>query len=129
MELSGNNYQIGRLNAFDQLKIARKLAATSVLIGSLVKAEAQKSDITFLVLLILSHLDDASSEQVVNLCLGAVSRQQGTMVAPIMNSGTMMFSDIGVSDILQLTSKVITENLGNFFLSALADLEAKTAQL
>jgi len=129
MELSGNNYSIGRLNAFDQLKVARKLAATSVLIGSLVKAEAQKSDITFLVLLILSHLDDVSSEQVVNQCLSVVSRQQGNLSAPVMNSGTLMFSDIKVSEVLQLTARVITENLGDFFLSALADLEAQTNQL
>lgn len=127
--LKGNRYRIGKLGAFDQLKVARKLAHTAVLIGTLAKAEAAESDTSMLTLLILSHLSDEDSELVMSTCLGAVMRMGDAGAAKVWSAGGVMFSDIEMMDMLKLTADTIVENLGSFFLSALADLEAKTSKL
>ena len=127
--IKGVRYRIGKLAAFDQLKIARKLAPTAILIGALAKAEAASSDTSMLTLLILSHLSDADSEQVMALCLAVVTRMEATGAAKIWSPGGLMFSDIEMMDMLKLTADTIVDNLGSFFLSALADLEAKTTEL
>ena len=127
--ISGNTYLIAKLNAFDQLKIARKLAATTVLVGSLVRTEESKADSTMLALLMLSYLSDDDAELVTRLCLGAVSRRQDAVIAKIWSSGGLMFADIGMQEMLQLTAKTIVENLGDFFLSALANMETTAAQV
>lgn len=80
---------------------------------------------TFLVLLMLGQLTDADSEFVVQKCLSVVKRQSGESFAKLTTpSGDLMFQDIGMKIMIDLTAAVIVENLGDFFSTALSNLEA-----
>ena len=125
--VEGNNYRIAKLDAFAQLSIARKLAPISIMIERMMVEENKGKDSTFLVLLMLGQLSDDESEQVMRKCIVAVSREedQGRRYAPLCApSGQLMYEDISMKALIDLTAQVITSNLGDFFLTALQRLEA-----
>lgn len=137
--LNGTRYSSVRLDAFKQFHIARRLAPVVLSLGMgaalmgkfkeanasatpKTEAEAAQDDLTALATAgkpiadVLAAMSDADSEYVLKLCLGAVSREQaGTGFAPLLNSaGTLLFSDLGLVQMLQLAHAVVMENLGNF---------------
>jgi hypothetical protein len=125
--VEGNNYRISKLDAFAQLNIARKLAPISIMIERMMVEENKGKDSTFLVLLMLGQLPDAESEQVMRKCITAVAREedQGRKYSPLCSpSGQLMYEDISMKALIDLTAHVITSNLGDFFLTALQRLEA-----
>ncbi|PXV60885.1 hypothetical protein SAMN04487785_11321 [Dyella jiangningensis] len=116
-EISGQTYQSGRLNARQQFHVARRLAPV---LGGLADASAAgaESFSKFLqpIAEAISGMSDGDCDYVLDTCLSVVRRQQGPSWAPVMSSSkAMMFDDIDMSVMLQLASKVIQENLGNFF--------------
>ena len=129
--IEGNTYQIGILNAFEQLKVARRLTAVSTLIQAMTSDKNKGKDMTFLVLLMLGELTDADSDFVVHKCLSVIKRQSGESYAKLTaTSGDLMFQDIGMKAMIDLTTAVIVENLGDFFSTALSNLEsAERAQV
>ena len=122
-ELNGHTYTIGSMDVFSQLQIARKFAATSTVINTLMDEKNKDKDTTLLVTILLSYLSDEDSEFVVKKCLSVVSRRDGDKYAKIMSTGGLMYSDIGLSEMLAITKAVIIGVLGDFFGTALASLE------
>lgn len=122
MNLNGVEYSVDKLNAMEQLYLVRKLGpALPILEGMLADRNANK-DTRLLMIYLLSRLPDEDSDAVIKRCLAAVSRQQPTGWARVMLNGSLMFQDIDVDAMIQLTSSVIEENLGNFFNSILSSL-------
>jgi hypothetical protein len=115
------NYQIsGKLNAFDQLNIARKLSAAFPLVTPMVSKENDGKDKGVLVVMALGMLSDENSKFVVEKCLSLVVRiQEDGKPARLLSNGTLMFDDISLKDITDLTTQVIMENLGDFLNTAL----------
>jgi len=114
----------GKLDAFAQLHIARKLGPALPIVEGLVSAENAGKSKSLLIVLMLSHINDTDTEYVVKKCLSVVGRKQVSgQFAKIQSAdGSLMFDDISMSDLLELTVAVIEENLGDFFRTALADL-------
>ena len=123
MELKGNEYQIGSLNAFDHLHVVRKLAPALPLVEGLVAERNAGKDMTMLTVFVISKLSDEDSDYVISKCLSAVSRKQSSGYAKLMANGALMFNDLDVTDMLKLTAQVIVENLGDFFRTALSTLD------
>lgn len=126
-QIDGNSYSTsGRWDAFTQLNVARKLAPAMPIMDGMVATENQNKDKRILSILIFSRLNDRDSEFVISKCLSLVSRKQqdGSMAKVQTPDGHLMFNDIDVSVILQLSSGVIEENLGDFFRTSLGTLEA-----
>ena len=127
IELNGQQVEIGKLTVFEQLAVARKLGAAIPIVEGLVADRNAGKDITLLVVLMLSRLSDSESDEVVKKCLNVVSIRQDGGWAKLMPNGVLMFSEINLSTLLQLTATVIVENLGSFFNSALTSLQQGAA--
>ncbi len=127
--LDGNEYATsGKLNVFEQLNLARKLGSALAVIEGMTDSENASKDKTLLSVLMLSNISDADSDFVVKKCLSVVTRKQNAGYAKIQTSeGHMMFNDISLAVMLELTVSVIEENLGDFFRTALGGLRAETA--
>lgn len=131
IDLGGRLFFIGKLNAFDQLLVARKIAPALPVIDGLVREENSKKDLGLLMIIALGQLSDSASNDVMLKCLSVVTVSQSVdgKMAKITNSnGDLMFEDITMDTIVTLVSKVIEVNLGNFFRTALSGLEAETVK-
>jgi len=124
---SGRLYVTGRLSLPTALMVSRKVGAMMPVVQPLVaKANAGK-DKTLLVLMLMGNLSDEAANAVTTACMGVVSSAdiEGKYVRVMGPQGGYMFEDISVQDIYALTGKVIEENLGDFFLTALGSLDAE----
>ncbi len=124
-ELNGHAYRAGKLSAFQQLHLSRKIAP---LLPKLLPAFAQIADggsglhLPALAEALgplahsLAEMPDADCEYVYGVCLSVVSRQQGQSWTSVWNTPgkTLMFDDIDLPVMTQLVVKVITDNLGPF---------------
>ena len=118
-----HNYQIGRMDAFTQFHVARKLSPALGLIDGLVAKKNEGKDFTVLALLIMNQLGDSDVEYVMNKCLAIVHRQQPTGWAKLTaGAGQIMFDDTTLDELLNISVAVIVENLGDFFVKALAGI-------
>ena len=118
-----SNYQItGKLNAFDQLNIARKLSPAFPLIDGVVRKENAEKDRSILITMALGMLSDENSNYIVEKCLSIVTRAQegGGIPARVFVNGNIMFDDITLKDLTDITVRVIEENLGDFLNTALS---------
>lgn len=124
IEVNGVNYRLGKLDAFTQFHIARRLApiqlAMGVSAGELAtKASADEATIAAAIMGpiadIVSKMPQDDVDYILKTCLGAVSRQQGESYARVLVSGALMFSDITMQVMLRLAIAVIKENLDGFF--------------
>lgn len=120
---------VNKLSLTDQFVIARKLGAVMPLIGPMVTPDNVAKDKTLLTLLMLGSLSDEVSAFVTNKCLSVVTTQddKGNVCKLTAPNGSFMFLDITVQDILEVTAKVIEENLGDFFRTALGNLSDQAA--
>ena len=124
------NYQIhGKLNAFDQLLIARKLAPAMALVEGVVHENNADKDLSILTVMALSYLSDPDSDIVVNKCLSLIVRiQDGVPPTKLIVQGTLQFSDLTMKDLLDITAEVIKANLGDFLNTALPSLRQAVAE-
>jgi hypothetical protein len=122
------NYRAGKLNAFQQLHVSRKIApiVPKLLPAFLSIHEAsQASDESDLMSMVdafapaaeaMSAMPEADCEYVFGICLSVVSRQQGNSWSQIWQSTNkaLMFDDIDLAVMTQIVVKVIGDSLGNF---------------
>ena len=119
----------GKLDVFSQMHLVRKLGAALPVLEGMTDTRNASKDKTLLTVLMLANISDADSEFVVKKCLSVVTRKQGSSFAKLQTpDGHMMFDDISLSAMLEITVAVIEENLGNFFRTALSDLKAQENQ-
>lgn len=143
-ETGGYTYRIGRMDAKQQLHVARRLASSPLqfILGeqsadsvpAVVRERAESSGMTSeevsqimpkllpsLSLRALGELSEADCDYVVNVCLSVCMRQQGSngkqqwANVTNRNTGHLMFQDINLSSMLELTVQVLRENLSDFF--------------
>ena len=121
----------GTLDAFAQLHMARKLGPAIPIIEGVIGERNADKDKSILTVLMLAHISDSDTDFVMRKCLSLVYRKQGETSKPAKiqaQDGSLMFEDITLSEMLQLTVAVIEENLGDFFRTALANLDREVKQ-
>lgn len=126
-EINGITYNVGKLNAFDQLHVARKigplLSDLFTAFRSNPDALSDKADMEGRLLeLAMGPFADGFAKMskedvdfVVNTCLAVCDRRQEKGFAKVMANGVLHFTDIEIDTLLGLTVSVIWENLGRFF--------------
>ena len=120
-EVKGNQYSIGRLDAFAQLHICRRLAP-------LVQRIPASGGISYYS--IIGVLQDASNEDldyIIVTSLRAVKRQTGGAWSAVIVGNTLAFEDIDAADMLEIVSKGVGEYVTPFF-TGLAKLVSGTAE-
>jgi len=134
LEIDGAKYRTGQLNAFAQFHVFRKLTPViSGVINSFAsisehqQANGNAADEIALnkqfwssigpVAEALANMTQEDSEFVLHTCLRVVQRQmtQNQWVNITAPNGMMMFEDIHLGGMLQLTYAVLEDNLGDFF--------------
>lgn len=125
-ELGGHTYRIGKLDAFKQFHVSRKIAP---MLPRLVPALMQISkdgaagdgfsklaDSLAPFADALASMEDETAEYVIGTCLSAVHRKQGSSWASVWSSQAKatMFDDMDLSTLVPLVVHVIRENLGSF---------------
>lgn len=131
-DIDGHTYRIGKLDAYKQLHVTRKLAPALWAFGSAATGAADATGkvaeeiaLTAMrpVAEAISKLTDEDTEYVVNTCLRVVQRKEGENAwqpVKVGNGNKLMFEDIGLDTMLKIVFAVIQENLGNFFPGPLA---------
>lgn len=124
LDIGGHKYRIGKLNAFAQFHLARRLAPALWAMGSGMVANLKGVDAspdTFALgamgplVEVISKMSNEDSEHVLHACLGVCHRQSGTgWQIMYTEGGGLMFQDIDLGALMQLTTAAIQENLGNF---------------
>lgn len=141
VEVGGHTYRLGKLDARKQLHVFRRLSpliASAGGIASLVAARAsmvrpegegpsleQMGAIAGMigpVLNVLASLPDDEVDYVIDTCLQVVSRKNegDTGWSPVCPQGVLMFDDISLPSLLDLTARVVvgeagSGGLGDFF--------------
>lgn len=121
--INGETYRIGKLTAFQQFHVSRKIAP---LIPPLVPAFMSLSEVDMAADKLigtlaplageLAEMPDDKAEYVMGTTLSAVKRRQGESWAPIWSeqAKTLMFQDIDLGVAMQLVYRVIVDSLGPF---------------
>lgn len=116
-EIGGQQYRIGRLDAKKQFHVARRLAPLLAGLGGALQAESKEFvQLVAPIADALSKMSDEDTDYVIDTCLAVVQRRQNNQWASVVvRNGGLMFQDIDMAQMLQLTVAVIQGNLGNFF--------------
>lgn len=122
--VSGQNYRAGKLDAFKQLHVSRRLAPIiPTLIPIFIKLSKDgMSDLSALGELLgpfataMASMPDEAAEYVVSTCMSVVSRQQGSAWSPVWSArgNVVMFDDIDLGVMLPIIVRVVQDNLGPF---------------
>lgn len=118
--VSGIKYKIGRMSTFDQYHVSRKLVPSLVFMAA-IEDRSQVTPDMFAksILSTTSQLSAEDSEMALTLCLAVVERQDhGAWVRlqPPGGGRTLMFTDIGVLDLMTIVWYVLLEHgIPDFF--------------
>lgn len=122
--IKDQQYRIGKLSVFEQLKVSRKLLPVlAVLVSDFrnVQAKLTAKDNEGALESILPKIADAVSglsdddvDAILFPCLQVVARQHGKGWVPVCQQGNMAFDDIDLFVMLQLVARVVADSLGNF---------------
>lgn len=125
IQVGTRTYDIGKLDVFAQLNVARKLAPAMPLLEGMVNKDNAGKDMAILELMALSQLQDDTNDYVMRSCLSVVKVKQESGYAKLTDTtGGLMFDDIKLEDLLRVVLAVIEENLGDFFRTALGKVTA-----
>lgn len=131
-ELNGINYKIGKLDALSQFHIVRRLAPIVSELAPNINGE-KKDDLGALTAIAgaISKLTDDDANYVIFGLLKVVSRQQanGIGYAQICVGGVLMFEDIDMAGMMNLTWQVLTHNLSGFFAALPSTLTGESPKL
>lgn len=125
--IGSQTYRATPLDAFEQFHCVRRLGP---IFGALAKAietggdDLRPADVAAPIMTALAAVPDADANFVLTTCLRHVTRQQsgGTGWAPLMGAGgQMMFADVDMTEMLQITGQVLQGYLASF-LSGLASV-------
>ena len=125
VELGGQRYRTGRLDAFKQFHLFRKLMPILSGLGEtsaqqeLLTAEASEASFWGSlgpVATSIAEMSQQDSEFILKTCLNVVQVWNGqTWVRVTSSTGDLMFEDIGMMEMLRLSFEVIKDNLSGFF--------------
>ena len=136
VEFKGVHYRIGTLDAFKQFHVARRLAPLMAQMAKAAEGVPQSADgtedekaarwfasIAGPLAEAFAGMSDETADYIIQTCLMAVSRDagKGTWAPVLSRQKALMYQDIDMGTMVQLTMAVVQENLAGFFSTALAN--------
>ena len=126
IEVGGQLYRIGKLDAFKQFHVARRLApiqlAMGLSAGEMMAKGAEANETAMLgaimgpIAEIVAKMPEDDVNYILRTCLAVCTRSQGeNKWARVMVDANLMFADIDMTHMMRLTIEVVKENLGGFF--------------
>jgi hypothetical protein len=122
VEIGGQMYRIGRMDAKKKFHVARRLAPL-LSAWSSAKPGADMMQSLGPIADALSRMSEEDTDYVLDACLAVCQREQpnGQWAPVCTTSGRMMFQDIDMPEMVQLAVNAVRENLAAFFPGAPAD--------
>jgi hypothetical protein len=120
--IDGKTFSIGKLNAFEQLHVFRRVMPIMkpVLLVMRAPGNTNKLDMVMAMSETLASLPDEHLDYVINKCLSVTRRRDGERSFPLMQGSTLMYQDLDMPTLLRLTWEVLMENFQPFFKGLLA---------
>jgi hypothetical protein len=125
VEIAGNAYSVGKLDARRQLHVARRVMPIMGSLVGLLRGQGVGASLSIETALPamaeqLAAMPDADVDYVIDACLSVCQRQNQTHAGGVWSpvrapNGRLMFEDVDLGVMLQLVGAVIQENLGGFF--------------
>jgi hypothetical protein len=121
LEIGMRKYRTGKLDAFKQFHLVRKLLPLFSGLGETTATLSPSGDASFWnslgpVAQAISDMSVEDSEWIIKTCLSMCSTFNGRTWVPVMTpQGDFMFEDMDLQAMLQLAFAVIQDNLGAFF--------------
>jgi hypothetical protein len=121
LEIEGRKYRTGKLDAFKQYHLMRKLLPLLSGLGETFSERDPTVQRDFWKALApiaqaISDMSVEDSEWLLKTCLSVVTTHNGRAWIPITTAqGSLMFEDIEMSTMVQLAFAAIQDNLGSFF--------------
>ena len=125
INLNGQNYRVGRVDAIQQFHVARRLAPIQIRMGVSGAQLAKTAEVDEVAMMaaimgpiadMVATMPEADVNYIINMAMNNTMREQGEgKWARVMVSDKMMFADIGVPQLMRLTIAFVQENLGGFF--------------
>lgn len=116
--VGGQNYKSSKLDVFKQFDIAKRLAPVMSAVAEIARAgDVEVEELVVKIAPVISALPDADTHYIFNSCLDVTQRQQGDRWARVRapGSGGLMFQDIGLPELMQITFNVLKEHFAGFF--------------
>jgi hypothetical protein len=123
-EMNGNMYRIGRLNAFQQFHLSRRIAPLIpplVPIFMRLSKEGLSGDLTTLPELLqpfadgLAVMKDEDAEICINTCMSVVKRQVGDKWASVWTGKMAQYDELNdIASLMPIVLRVIQSALGPF---------------
>ena len=118
-EVGNHRYKSSRMNAMTQFHVARRLSPVFASLGEAYKKNPNDFTSALPALMgVVSGMPDADVDYIFKSCLRLCQRFQGDAL-PWANvttpSGDLMFQDLGMTEMLQITYNVIADNFASFF--------------
>ncbi len=126
-EINGHIYSFRKLDTFTQFHVVRKLSPAFMLFADLADKNANFNELDIEAIMPIMEFISTMKEEDVNyllkVCLNVVARKnpQSGDLQKILAGGNLqlMFQDIDLSTMIQLTVQVIMGSVGNFYNSPL----------
>lgn len=127
VEIDGHTYMLGRLDAFQQFHVARKIGPIMIKLNigltdlALMSKDKDHQEVLPLLLgpvtEVVAKMATEDVDFVLHTCMGVCGRVDPTIgrASPVMRGAQLMFQDISMATMLQLTVGVLRENLTDFF--------------
>jgi hypothetical protein len=127
IEYNGKNYSVGKLDAFTQLHVARRIAPILTGLGTSISdmvAEGREltGDDQMMMMVgkateVVAKMSDEDVNYIIKACMAVVRRQvEDGRWAKVMTGVQLMFAeDMDMQVLLRLTVEVIKVNMGGFF--------------
>jgi hypothetical protein len=138
---SGHDYRIGRMDAFKQLHVSRRLAPIiptllPVLLQVAKNEGLSVNDIANSAKILqpfadaMAGMSDADAEYVMTACLAVVQRHSANAWAPVWSerAKSCMFDDIDLGVMMKLTLEVVKDSLGPFIRGLLTSLNEESPE-
>lgn len=125
VEVGGHKYAIGRLSAFDQFHVGRRLAPIFAKLGAgmvmVARDEKALADADFVALVppimeAVQKMSDEDSDFVLHTCLSVVERfvEDGRKMRVLAGRRQLQFEDINMPAMVRLAIEVVRENMSDF---------------
>lgn len=124
-DINGHRYAIGKMDAFQQFHVSRKLAPILAPLVAVLQLRATGDKNAFLAMTmgpfasILANMPNDDWDFILNTCLSVTQRKSPEGIwqrVQVQGGSGIMFDDMGLEEIVGLTLSTIQENLGDFFL-------------
>lgn len=122
IEVAGQTYRIGKLNAIQQFHVSRRLGPVMAAVGISLQSLsagmlADLSDFSAIIgpaTEVMSKMTDEETNYIIFTCLGCVGRQEEARWAPVVQGSNFMYQDIDMPVMIRLVVAVLQDNIGNF---------------